>query len=406
MLLSVLVNLLSAGGVAETRQSLLRWTIAAFLLHLAVGVAVTLLTSTWRYLGPDAEQYHSQAVEVVKHWRGDAPFPLLPPGKEGFYYLLAVIYSLFGTEMIVGLIVNATFAAAVIPLVTDTTKRLYGQGAAKRVRVLTLLLPSFLVWPSQLLREAGILFFIAVAANCATRLARHTTPPAVAFFILSMVLLFTFRGYVGLVVGLALVVGVVIARREVAAGVGAGLSVVAILAVIVFTLGVGYSGYKATTETDLKTANNIRLDSSTSAGSGFDREADISTTRRAFSYLPVGLVRISLGPFPWELRGLRQLPALADAFSIWLIFPALIAGGRVAFRKGIRFFIAVILPGLTVAMSVSLLIGNFGTLVRSRTQVLVLVTPLIAVGLSERSARRQERRRELVPLPGDTLVTR
>ncbi len=406
MLLSLLVRLLATSPGGSHQQPLLRWTIAAFLVHLAVGVAVTLLTTAWQYLGPDAGQYHNDAAEIVENWKGQASAPLLPPGKEGFYYLLAGLYSLFGTNMVFGLIVNAAFAAALVPLLADTTKRLFGGDASNRVPPLALLLPSFLLWPSQLLREAGILFFLAVAANCATRLARSTTPLTVAFFIVSVTLLFTFRGYIALIAGAALLAGVVISRQEVVAGIGAGMSLAIVLGFVVFSLGIGYSGYRATTQTSLESANLIRLDSSKAATSGFDEDADISTSRRALGYLPVGFTRLALGPFPWEVRTIRHLPALADALSIWVLFPALIAGGGVARRKSARTFAALVVPPLAVAMTVSLLIGNFGTIVRSRTQVMVLITPLLAAGLADRSKRRQERRRGSVSLPEGRLVTR
>lgn len=394
LLLTLLVRFLGSPDGADSRhRSLWRWTIAGFAVHLSVGVGVTLLTSASTYLGPDASQYHAKAIEITDTWRGVSAAPLLAPGKEGFYYLLAGLYSLFGPEKIVGLIVNATFGAALIPILSDTTKRLFGTDAAARLPPLALLLPSVLLWPSQLLREAGVLFFIALAANCATRLRNQTTPLTMLLLVLSVTLLFTFRGYIALVVAAALIGGVVVNRREAVAGVGAGLSVAAVLAFVVFSLGIGYSGYKATVSTDLTSASDIRSDSSRSGASGFDPDADISTGRRAVTYLPVGLLRVGLGPFPWEVKGIRQLPALVDAFSIWLLCPALGAGLRAALHKGGRTFVAVVLPALTVAVAVSLVVGNFGTIVRSRTQVLVLILPVIAVGLSKRSADRRDRDR-------------
>lgn len=386
--LSLLVRFVAAPYNSDRYRSLQRWALAAFVLHLSVGVVVTLLTSASTYLGPDAAQYHARAVAITESWRGIRSLPVIAPGKEGFYYLLAGLYSVFGPEKIVGLIVNAALGAALVPLVSDTTRRLFGIEAARRVPPLALLLPSLLLWPSQLLREAGILFFLAVAANCGTRLRERTTPLTIVFLILSVTLLFTFRGYIALVVGLALIAGVVVSRREAVAGVGVGISISAVLAFAVFTLGVGYSGYKATVETDLATANEIRS-SSTEAASGFDPDADVSTARRAVTYLPIGLLRVGLGPFPWEVRSVRQLPALADALSIWILSPALIAGLRVARDRRARSFAVLLLPGSAVAVTVALVVGNFGTIVRSRTQVLVLILPFFAAGLAKRSLRRR-----------------
>ena len=38
-----------------------------------------------------------------------------------------------------------------------------------------------------------------------------------------------------------------------------------------------------------------------------------------YDHLPYGLVQFALGPFPWQVRGIRQIPALVDVAVLWAL---------------------------------------------------------------------------------------
>lgn len=70
----------------EDRRAMIYWTAASFCIHFVVGVLVTVFTSAWKYLGPDALYYQLNAHSLAAHWNGIEPaVPAeLTPGKEGF----------------------------------------------------------------------------------------------------------------------------------------------------------------------------------------------------------------------------------------------------------------------------------------------------------------------------------
>jgi hypothetical protein len=49
-----------------------------------------------------------------------------------------------------------------------------------------------------------------------------------------------------------------------------------------------------------------------------------------------------------------------------------------------------LLPAIIISVELALVIGNFGTIVRERTQVVILLLPFIALGLAVRAAERSE----------------
>jgi hypothetical protein len=362
------------------------WTLASLVLHLAVGLLLFDLRDTSLF-PPDAVKYDEGARQLVDHWTRELPMARLPSGKEGFFYLVAGLYRVLGPHAEAALVVNAAMVAALVPLMTDVTRRMFGSAAARFVAPLVVLLPGLMLWTSSLLREAGICFLIALATNAAVRLTSKITPSTILVMTSALALLFTFRGNVALLVAAGLVIGLTIGHRELVSGLSAGLGAMVILLGVVVGLGLGYSGYRVSVEADLEQVEGVRGALSTSAASGFTPEADVSTTRGALSYLPTGFVNFFLGPFPWQMKNARQLIALPDVLVWWFLLPSLVRGVRTGARRIGRRVIVLLVPAFMTTLMLSLLIGNFGTVLRERVQLVVLLVPFIALGLALRGAR-------------------
>lgn len=373
----------------DVRNRFLWWTIFAFISHLAFGLAVTNIPGIVEtYIrAPDSYAYHNIAVDIVKHWNSGSTMPYLPAGKEGFYYVLAGLYWLFGAYTAAGLVVNATLAGALVPVVSDTTRRLFGEEAAARVPPLVVLMPGLMLWTSQLIKEAAILFLIAFAVNCAVRVMERITLRRLVGLAVALAILFSFRGWVALVVAGGLLAGIGVGRRQLVSGVSTAAGALAFI-VFVLSFGLGYSGYQAAVNSDLSEANIVRRDLAVSGSTGFDHDADISTSQRALLYLPRGLLNFGLGPFPWQISGLRQLPILPDMVVWWFLLPSLWRGQREGRRSAGRRVLVLLLPAITTASLLALAVGNFGTVVRERAQVIVILVPLIALGLTVRGKRK------------------
>ncbi len=375
-------------GDRGAQSHLVRWTMGAFLAHLGLGLLVTHSSALTNYLGPDAATYHHIAQGILRHWIRGTPMPTLLGGKEGFYYLLAGLYWVFGPFTAAGMALNAACGAALIPLVTDTTRRLYGSRAAGYVAPLMLLLPGLFLWTSQLLKEAPVLFLIALAANAAMRIGDRITVAPVVFLVVTIALLLEFRGPLGLVLGAGLLGGVILGRRQLVSGLASGIVVLGLFVAFVVVGGVGQSGYQETLTTNLQKASETRQNLAQAANSGFGANVDTSTSGRAVAYLPIGLFNVTLGPFPWQGGALRQVAATPDVLVWWWLLPILWKGYREARRRTGRRVLRVVLPAVTTWLLLALVISNFGIVIREREQVVVLVAPLLALGLAQRAQDR------------------
>lgn len=397
--LGLLVRSLQAYEVPEARRRVLHWTMGAFAGHLVLSV----LLNAVLYSSSDARVYHRDAVGILRHWEGGFPAPALPHGKEGYYYLLAGLFWLFGTYNLAGLIVNAAFAAALVPVVTDLTRRMVGDEAARYVPPLVVLLPGLLLWTSQLLKEAAIVLLVAVCLNCGARLLRRLTVARLATLAAALAVLFTMRSYVGLVLAAGLLGGIVLGRPSVLGGIWAGASAVTLVAVLVTATGIGQQGYKAATSSNLEQANVVRKDLATSASSGFGSDVDISTPAGALSSLPMSTATFLVGPFPWQFSGGRQLVVLPDVLVWWALLPSMWRGLRSACRRIGRAVLLFVLPAVMTTALLSLVVGNLGTVVRERVQVAIILVPLLALGLADRTARRSQVESERRPDVSDGL---
>jgi 4-amino-4-deoxy-L-arabinose transferase-like glycosyltransferase len=373
------------------RRRLYQWSIVAFGAHLLFGLASTDISPHIRtYLGSDGFLYDATATKMVQHWTQGMPFPFVPHGKEGFYYLLAGLYWIFGSHTASGLAVNAALAAGLVPLLSDTTHRLFGSAAARYAGPLVVLMPGMFLWSSQLMKESGMLFLLAVALNSAVRLVERVSLTSLCVFTLSLALAFTFRAWVALMVAAGLLAGLVLGRKTLISGLGTGLTTGLVVATVMVASGLGYQGYQAAVSVDLQQATTVRKDLASTAGTGFQGDADISTTSGALTYLPQGMANFMLGPLPWNIRGARQLPFVPDMVVWWCLLPCLWTGYRRAGALVGRQRLVMVLPALATVLLLSLALANYGTVVRERLQVVVLIVPLIALGLSERAARRPE----------------
>jgi len=374
-----------------TRRRVLWWTMVAFAAHLLFGLAATNISrKVWFYLGTDAVGYDAVARAMVQHWNQGLPFPSVSDGKEGFYYMLAGLYWVFGAHTASGLAVNAALAAGLVPLMSDLTHRLFGPAAARFAAPLVVVLPGLFLWTSQLMRESGMLFLLAVALSCAVRLTERVTLSAFVILTTALILAFTFRAPVALILAAGLIVGIAVADRQVVTGVVRALSALTIMIALMLASGIGYLGYQTATSVNLNQADIVRKDLAYSARTGFAEEVDISTTRTALQFLPWGVFNFVLGPFPWQIREARQLPFVPDVIVWWLLLPSLWRGWRAASRLIGRRQLIMLIPALGTVLFMGLALGNFGTIVRERLQVVVLVVPLIALGLAQRGVGQHE----------------
>lgn len=357
------------------------WVVASFVLHLTVG-AVGTLTHLRDYIAPDAGVYQEQALGILRHWSSGVPiFPLPFPGKEGFPYMLAGLYTLLGTGPVLGLVANAGLSAALIPVVADTQKRLFPDPDPRYVAALLTLMPSFVAWPSQLMREAGALFLIALIVNLVLRFNERRRVGSGFLLAFAFALLLTFRAPMVLVLLPILIGCSLLITRPFWPAVRSYAGVLAVVSIFVFLIGLGYAGLADTVGLDLSQLDTYRKGVTGEQVNTSIATGDIASPESAVRSLPASVARFSLGPFPWEVRSLRDAPGLAESLLWLLLLPSLFIGVARAWRERLRDALPALVSAVCLIPLLALVAGNYGLVIRERAQVILLFAPFIAVGL-------------------------
>ena len=373
---------------ADRRAWLAKLTLLVFVGH--IGLSLVISTSVWlvQTLGPDAITYHGGASGLAELWKGNRLAELFnTAGREGFFYPLAVLYYALGSHEVAGLVLNAAMSAMLVPVIYDTTRRLFGHEPARIAALLLVMLPGFAIWTSQLLREVQVVFFLALAANAIVRLSAKKSAGPWLVVGTCVAVLFTLRGQVAVVAAASFLVAIIASRTSLLEGITSSTGTLLVIGLLVISGGIGYAGYEQTQGASLERVSVTRQFLA-DADSGIAPDTDISTPSRALVFLPYAMTTFLLGPFPWQLNNVRQVGLILEAAALWILLPSLLQGYRQAkIDIGRRRFMLVI-PAMMIAVALSLLIGNFGTIVRERLQVEIFLIPLAAYGWHLRREQR------------------
>ncbi|WP_125932780.1 hypothetical protein [Janibacter indicus] len=352
--------------------------IVSLLLFVAFGFALYITVGLF---APDAATYDQQAMGLAKYWRGEsATGPEIHAGKSGWPYLLGGLYLFLGASPYVGIAVNAIFCISMAAIAARTSQLLSPNTG--RLAFTLALNPTTLFWGTMLLREAGMWFFISLATLGAVGIQKsHRVGAYLTALLIGLLGAYSFRSSVAVALGATLILSLLIARSS---RLAVKISLLAVTLAATPT-AVAYIQSQALLDPDRIEMSQTEL---AGANSGFST---------GLGSLPATLLRVTLGPFPWEFPSLGLL-YLAE-WVIWIAILALSIRGTKTRHAWIIWAGSV-----AVISSLAFTSGNYGTTVRLRAMALVILLPLAAQGWAQIRAKK-ELRATTNPLHSKTATT-
>ncbi|GAB2518753.1 hypothetical protein [Paramicrobacterium agarici] len=360
------------------RAGTLAPAIVTFVLHVCIALVVVQLFGLF---SADAIYYDHTASQLASGEEAR-----VTAGKEGWPALLAALYRTFGHVPSLGLIVNAVACAVASALVGLTAERLE---LPKRLSAwIAGLLPAALLWGSLLLREALSWLCIALLTYAITVLmderdhgARRRWVLHVGMSIVAFGGLLLVRGTVALIVGVAMLFAVVVAKRR------SGRVIIVVMALVLVTAGPLLGRISEIVGVyDFEQVNASRDALSSSADSSFE-VVSYSDPVSAVMALPRLLPRSFLGPFVWEWSAIG-IPFAVDGILWALVLIAACRGLWRARRK--RPLMILVVPAVALLIVLAQTSGNYGTMQRLRVQAEILLVPLAAAGITRVRAEEPE----------------
>ncbi|HEY9286207.1 MAG TPA: glycosyltransferase family 39 protein, partial [Pyrinomonadaceae bacterium] len=392
--------------VKEHRTFFLRIFVGGLLLRAGLATLIYVF-NLQEFFGGDALTYDSVGNSLVESWQSRYPLGgdvaatwAGVGGGWGMVYMVGIIYSVVGRNMLAVQLFNSVIGAATAPLICLCAYHIFQN---RRVAYLSAFFvafyPSLVLWSAQGLKDGPIVFLLALAVLATLKLGERLSFKYLLALVLALFAILSFRFYVFYMMAAAVAGSLLVGMKRFNSG-----SVGRQFVIIVFAgLALTYLGVLRRASVQLETYGNLekvqasRSDLAASAKSGFGKDVDVSTTSGALSAIPLGLTYLLFAPFPWQLASLRQSITLPEMLVWWASFPLLVLGLWFTVKYRLRAALPVIIFTGMLTLAYSLFQGNVGTAYRQRAQLLVFYFIFVSVGYVLLKERREDakRRQEL-----------
>ena len=374
-----LVGLLVVSVVGQRSQTLAP-VLVGYCGHLMLG-----LGNYWiNGLVADQNTFNGQAMSVAASLSGDSGTTVsLNLGKEGFPFIVGLLYTFAGPYPELGLALNAILMGLVPAIVATACRGLGYSEAAVIAAWFVVVLPPLAYWTSLFAREAMASFFLSLMLLALSLLYEGRIVRALVVAWSSTAAMMFVRPQVGALALAGIVIAALIMGR------GQDGTVTRALVLAAPSVALLPLGFLRGPDLDPTSAGSLREGLGEGAntatgvtGDGFD------TTFGALVGSLLDLPRATLGPLPWEWSVTYwQLIIDVVSWAVVLIF-AFIALRR---AKGRRVLISLLVPAALVLLATSAIMGNWGIVVRMRLQALPFLIVIAAVGFQIWRAHAHEK---------------
>ncbi len=357
----------------------LGWAIGLALIVRFFGVLALNATSAWISFAPDAIYWEGSGTTLLAYW-GDSTVPLDRWFNQGatlpFYSTFnAIVVAVFGSARFPASFINSIISMIAAYVFGSVARQMYGLQAGRRAFLMCMFFPSVVLWSCMNIREAWSLLVISLVLLFAHRLRARFSLLDAAFLMGAMAAMFWIRSYlVPLLLGGVALSYLAVRIRQVPYA----LAMLGGLVIFGMTFGAQLGLDPALLSADsLETMDQMRRNLAF-GGSAYGATADTRTVAGTLAYLPEGIARFILAPFPWAVRGTRQMLTVPESF-IWYWVVGLTIW-RLA--KNMRTHLVRIAPTFFVLVFITcaygVVSGNEGTAYRHRAQVMVLFLVLVS----------------------------
>jgi len=387
----------------ESSSFLIKLFLAGLLLRVLIGTAI-FITNGQDFFGGDAWTYDFEGQYQLAAWGGDkfaasqvATFVGKGEGSGwGMIYFVAAIYGLVGRNLLAIQLVNAVVGAVTAVIIFLCAQEVFANSRVARLAGFAVAFyPSLVLWSSQGLKDAPIVFLLALSILATLRLGNKFSVKWISVLVVSLFGLLSLRFYVFYMMVVAVGGAFLIGTRAITAQSFLRQFVVIVVMGLALTyMGVTrYANVQFDNFASMEAMQRSRLDAAKSAQSGFGKDVDVSTTTGALTTIPVGLLYLLFAPFPWQLASLRQSITLPEMVIWWASFPMLILGLWFSIRYRLRQISPILVFSVMLSLAYSVFQGNVGTAYRQRAQLLVFYFIFVAVGYVLMQEKREDRKR-------------
>lgn len=355
------------------------------LLALLFKIGIMLGTHMTVSFPDEINSYDALSWRQTLTWQGKDNFNLNEcadiGGTTGYYYFLASIYYLLGHYLVIAKLFNVFFSVLSGFLIFLITKEIFNKDSIAKVALaLALFFPSITFWSVLLLRDGLNLLIIAISFYFCIRFIKTAKIRYLLFLLTALVVHWNIRSHITLILifGIITYSIVQVSRKSKMVFIAS----VCLLLISPLLLGIINMPLSVPNHLSFKYLDFYRNYIINRGGSAFLVGEDISTLGSALAFLPKGLAYFFFSPFPWEIDSVRKLIAFPDALLFFCLFPFMILGLILAYkRKKLIECSPIAIYCFLVIILYTFIDSNLGLLHRHRIQAVFFLLIFIAVGL-------------------------
>ena len=372
------------------RNQILRVVAVAFAIRIGLCLTFYAFPQT-RIFHEDAVGYERIGMRIAAYWHGDGPYwPLDTVSNYGYFYWNAVLYYLFGNYRLHASFANALIGCLTAIVLYRVSCRFFVEWVGRRAFYFALFFPSMIMWSSIAVKDTVMMFLLVLCMNSALRLKDRVSVKHALIVTGCLLAILTIRFYMFYMTALAIALSLTLfSGRRIGGNLANQLVLIGALALAFLFLGLRQEAAEEVTQFNLERVASVRAALASTANSGWIGEADVSSPTKAIAFIPYGIALLLFSPFPWQFNGLRPLLALPEMIVWWSLTMAWIRGFRYLFRSGRNELMPVLVFTIILTFAYSIVHGNVGIAFRQRSQIMIFLFLLAAVGQQLKKLRRQ-----------------
>ena len=377
----------------EADRFVARVIVLGFIAKFLGSVAYYLLIARVYRTG-DSFRYLSNGASIAARLRdgGGIPENAWATGTQSMDFIAGVAFALTQPGTVHGFVLFALLAYFGAYLALRGFTLAFPDGDRRRYAVLIMLTPTMVFWPSSISKDSWLVFTLGAGMYGIARIYRRE-PGGYWIGVAATAGMYLVRPHMAALFLVAAVIGFLIRVRDPAVRRGATAWLVGL---VIFSAGAGYA--LATFDEFLPKDENVDGTTLDQVLSETDRRTRIGGSE--FESRPVetpvdflhALVTVPFRPFPHEVTNAQGVVASIEGLALLglalLSFRRLLQLPRYVLRRPFVAMATAYSLGFIVAFAN---IGNFGILVRQRSQLLPLLAVLLCLPAVTKAVRRRRK---------------
>jgi len=286
---------------------------------------------------PDAYNYLSYAAKKVSEWRGEGTLGYIPLNTRGYSYFIALVYSIFGTNLNIVIFIQLLLASLIPVLTFLISKQIFDKKTARISALIVAFFPDFYVWASFALKEILAIFIICLTVLQFLKFRKHQNFHNFLFTMGLLGLLLFIRPHIALFLGLLFVfffIWPITFKKFVWSS----------IAVVVFTAFMSQAGLSNFLTIISKTTIFVYNRGEILVTGTLPELLRMLISGKLLPNFIIGIGRYLISPLPWQASNAYQ--ALIPGIILWyFLLPVTVWGmiGSIKNQKHIHFPLLIVM---------------------------------------------------------------